>query len=267
MDHKDYYQRLCLPSDASDQQIKDAYRKEAFRYHPDRNEGDPAAAETMKGINEAYAVLSDRAKRQQYDALRRQYGNEAHAHFRQTYSNQDIFRNSDVQQLFEEMAKAFGLRGFDDIFNQTGDGGHHSFTFRHPKGYAKGFFYSTGFGRKPRAGIAGKNNPAIGRLSQKVLQKLLGIQVPVQGGDIHDIIRLKPEFALLGGPFAYRHSALNKKLVVQIPKGVRDGQIIRLVGMGYPGKGGGPQGDLLIKVRFVVPLWEKLKGALTWKPK
>jgi DnaJ-class molecular chaperone len=63
----DYYQILDVDQKASSKQIKAAYRKLAFKYHPDRNSKNPAASEKMKGVNEAYAVLSDTAKRREYD--------------------------------------------------------------------------------------------------------------------------------------------------------------------------------------------------------
>jgi hypothetical protein len=74
------------------------------------NAGNGAAADRMKQINEAYAVLSDPHKRREYDLLLNQFGHRAQEQFRQSYSEQDIFRESDVQQIFEEMARAFGLR-------------------------------------------------------------------------------------------------------------------------------------------------------------
>ena len=64
---RDYYQILGVSEDASQEQIKAAYRRLAFQYHPDRNKEDTAAAEKMKEINEAYAILSNQAKRKEYD--------------------------------------------------------------------------------------------------------------------------------------------------------------------------------------------------------
>ena len=101
----DYYQILGVGGHSTQQQIKDAYRKLALQYHPDRNKGNPGAAEKMKKINEAYAVLSDPGKRREYDALRQQYGSFAYDRFRQGYSEQDIFRGSDINQIFEDRVR------------------------------------------------------------------------------------------------------------------------------------------------------------------
>ena len=65
---RDYYEVLCISKDASKSEIKDAYRKLAMQYHPDRNKA-ADAEEKFKEISEAYAVLSDDQKRQQYDTL------------------------------------------------------------------------------------------------------------------------------------------------------------------------------------------------------
>jgi curved DNA-binding protein CbpA len=100
MNQKDYYNILGVDRDASQQAIKEAYRKLAFQYHPDRNTGDPAATEKMKDINEAYAVLSDVSKRREYDLLRSQYGSFAYERFRQSHTDDDIFRGSDINQIF-----------------------------------------------------------------------------------------------------------------------------------------------------------------------
>ncbi|HYA96055.1 MAG TPA: DnaJ domain-containing protein, partial [Terriglobales bacterium] len=64
---RDYYEVLGLTREASEQEIKSAYRKLAMRHHPDRNPGDPAAEERFKEASEAYTVLADAQKRAQYD--------------------------------------------------------------------------------------------------------------------------------------------------------------------------------------------------------
>jgi molecular chaperone DnaJ len=67
MSKKDFYEVLGVSKDASEEEIKKAYRKLAMQYHPDRNQGDSTAETKFKEISEAYGTLSDSAKRQQYD--------------------------------------------------------------------------------------------------------------------------------------------------------------------------------------------------------
>ena len=93
---KDYYSVLGLNKGVSDDEIKKAYRKLAMKYHPDRNEGDSKAENKFKEISEAYAVLSDKQKRDKYD----QFGSEG---FHQKFSQEDIFRDFDINEI---------LRGF-----------------------------------------------------------------------------------------------------------------------------------------------------------
>jgi molecular chaperone DnaJ len=104
---RDYYEVLGVPKGASMDQIKQAYRKLALQYHPDRNKA-PEASERFKEISEAYAVLSDQKKREQYD----QYG---HAGFDQRYTQEDIFRGADFTD-FEDVFRSFGMDPFGGMF-------------------------------------------------------------------------------------------------------------------------------------------------------
>ena len=97
---RDYYEVLGVPRTASQDQIKDAYRKLAMQYHPDRNKA-PDAEERFKEISEAYAVLSDDEKRQQYDTL-------GHTGFDQRYTREDIFRGADFDSVFRDLGFGFG---------------------------------------------------------------------------------------------------------------------------------------------------------------
>ena len=259
MTTKDYYERLGVSPEATQKDIKDAYRRKAFEFHPDRNK-QAGAAEMMQAVNEAYAVLADPVKRKQYDAMRHSYGDAAHQHFRQSYSEQDIFTNSDFQQIFEEMARAFGLRGFDEIFKDLQGQGYRTFEQKKPGFHAKGYMFQWG-GSRPSRGFVPKKKPGVaGKLVRKLIQKAVGLQLPQPGRDSRDIIELTPEFAASGGPFAYFQQLRQKKLVVQIPPGVKDGQQIRLAGMGQEGVAGGHNGDLYLKVRIRQPLIRRLKS-------
>jgi len=116
---RDYYQILGLPRGASDSEIKRAYKRLALRYHPDKNPGDVEAAERMKEINEAYAVLIDPVKRRKYDL----YG---HAGL-EGYTEEDIFGGIDFGSIFRELGLrdifssfGFGRSFFDSFFGSTG---------------------------------------------------------------------------------------------------------------------------------------------------
>ena len=107
---EDYYKILGVQKNASEGEIKKAYRKLAMKYHPDHTKGDKGAEEKFKKISEAYAVLSDTEKRKEYDT----FGSEG---FRQRFSQEDIFRGFDFGDIFRE----FGFGG--DNFSQFGGGG------------------------------------------------------------------------------------------------------------------------------------------------
>ena len=268
MEQDDYYQVLGVDQNATDQQIKEAFRKLAFKYHPDRNKENPVAVENMKKVNEAYAVLSNPVKKRDYDALKSQFGSSAHTHFRNTYSEQDIFSGSDVNHIFEEMAKAFGLRGSNEIFKEFYGRGYQQFEFRNPRGFARGYL----FGNSPKAGGADQvKSPFsgnMGKIARFLLHKFSGIQLPEDGANVNEHLYLAPEQALQGGPYAYYLRSKSKKLVVKIPPGIRPGQRIRLAGMGQEGKGGGQPGDLLLKVHIRKPLSKSIREFFSrWRTK
>ncbi len=257
MQQKDYYEILGVSTNASSKTIKEAYRTLAFEYHPDRNKDNTVAAEKMKYINEAYAVLSNQNKRSEYDTLRDQFGASATGHYRQSHSEQDIFRGSDVHQVFEDMAKSFGFRGVDDIFKDFYGPGYRGFEFKQFKGNGWRGGRVT-FGKNPyifrKAFGSGFHN-----LSAKLLKQLYQSGTPKNGKDVHDTIVLKSDFALNGGPYPYYLKARSKKLVVKVPSGIKDGQQIRLSAMGHHGKNGGTPGDLYLKVSLKRSFFQQLK--------
>lgn len=102
MSQQDYYQILGISKNATDAEVKKAYRKLAMKYHPDHSKGDKNAEEMFKKVSEAYAVLSDKEKRQQYDT----FGSTG---FHQRYSQEDIFRNVDLGDILKEFG--FGGQG------------------------------------------------------------------------------------------------------------------------------------------------------------
>jgi DnaJ-class molecular chaperone len=108
----DYYKTLGVDKNAPAEEIKKAFRKLAVKYHPDRNPNDKAAEDKFKEINEAYAVLSDPKKKEEYDT----YGSSG---FHKQYSQEDIFRGFDFGNVYKDM----GAGGGEDIFSRLFGGG------------------------------------------------------------------------------------------------------------------------------------------------
>jgi len=210
----DYYKTLEVERGASDEAIKKSYRKLALKYHPDRNK-DKGAEEKFKSISEAYAVLSDPAKKKQYDA----FGDER---FHKQYSQEDIFRGTDFSSIFREfdLGGGGGAGGFGDIFGRMFSGGGGGFS----QGFGGG-----GFGQQMPKGQDVEVNLTI------------GFHEAFNGGE------RQVSFKLSDGT--------ERDLKVRIPKGARDGAKLRIAGQGAgvdPRYGGGENGDLLI-VLHVVP--------------
>jgi len=270
MNQRDYYQILGVEKDASAQKIKEAYRKLAFQYHPDRNpcppggrEGNPSAVEKMKEVNEAYAVLSDPKKRMDYDRFHDEFGLYGCDRFKQTYSEQDIFRGSDINQIFEEMARGFGFRGFEEVFRESYGQGYRTFEFQSPGVFGRGFiFLGSNFGRSDRQGIPISSDifpGARGKFFRYLLKKTLGMREPHRGKDLEDVIYLDPQQAHEGAKGKYLHRKRSKELIITVPPGVKEGQKIRLKGMGEPGQDGGEDGDLYLKVKIKKTFLERVK--------
>ncbi len=148
MPHEDYYQILGVSQQASAEEIKRTYRKLALSTHPDRNPGDPRAEERFKKISEAYAVLADPQKRSQYDQYRRfgfqqrpgaatGYGRTGGFSYSQEEIFQDLFKNGNARDVFEEIQREFQKMGFrfdENFINHLFFGGKNTFF--------QGFFWS-----------------------------------------------------------------------------------------------------------------------------
>ncbi len=273
MNQNDYYQVLGLDKNASQDQIKQAYRKLAFQYHPDRNMNNPAAVQKMKELNEAYATLSDPRKRQEYDLLRERYGSSANEQFRRTHSEEDIFRGSDINQIFEEFAKSFGFRGSKDIFREFYGQGYSSFEFRKPGFFVRGFVFSGHLHKATNEKSNQESLTATGQTSRlpfsgitgkflKSIFKMAGVELPERGRDLKDILKLDPAQVQHGGEVEYRYQKLGKprNLMVKIPIGIRDGQQIRLKGMGSPGKAWGEAGDLYLRIKIRQGFFQRIRS-------
>lgn len=263
MTGKDYYRILGVEKNVTAQRIKEAYRGLAFEYHPDRNHGNAGAVEKMKELNEAYAVLSDPEKKRRYDSLRESYGSDAYDRFRQSYSEQDIFRGSDINQVFEEMARRFGFRRFEDVFRDSYGQGYRTFEFRRPGVFGKGFiFFGFPPGRQywqripPQPGMI----PGIlGRLTGYLLKKMLQAPEGAQEKNRHAVIILNPNDASRGAKVSYVDRETSRQFIITVPRGIKEGQTIRLKGAGENSAYRGRIEDLYLKVQFRKSLSQKAK--------
>lgn len=210
MDFKDYYATLGVARDATADEIKKAFRKLARKYHPDVSK-EPDAQARMQAINEANTVLSDPEKRAAYDQLGQ--GFSAGQEFRPPPGWDDGFEFSGRGPSGADSAE------FSDFFARIFGGMGHDAPRRHGRGgQARGEDHHARVALEIEDAFLG----ATRQLSLRVPQ------VDAQG----------------------RVALATRTLNVQVPKGVREGQLIRLAGQGGAGFGGGPAGDLLLEVHF-----------------
>jgi curved DNA-binding protein len=210
---EDYYQVLGVSRDATPEEIKKAYRKLALKYHPDKAKGDKQAAEEkFKQISEAYAVLSDPQKRAEYD----QFGSQA---FRQKFTQEDIFRGFDFNEIFD-----FGIS--EGIFSRLfgGLGGARPFS----RGRTRIFRYG---------GPQGFEGPV----------------QPSKGADLQVEMPITLYEMAFGGEkvVSLSHDGHLEKIAVKIPPGTLPGKKLRLSGKGQPNPMGGPPGDLYVRLKEV----------------
>lgn len=187
MARKDYYEILGVPKDADEAAIRQAYKKLARKYHPDRNPGDKASEERFKEVAEAYAVLGTPQKRAEYD----QRGPEG---FDLGFDPSEIFRR----------ARAGGFEG---------------------AGLDLGSLFADLFGGSRPGGAR-------------------------RGGDSEASLAIDFEDAVRGVtlPLSLNRGGRQESIKVRIPAGVKEGSRVRIPGKGQPGGGGGPAGDLYVRI-------------------
>ena len=283
---EDYYNVLGVKKDASDENIKKAYRKLAMKYHPDHTKGDKTAEEKFKKISEAYAVLSDKEKRKEYDT----FGSEG---FHQRFSQEDIFRGFDFGDIFRE----FGFGGSDFANSRTGgrrfsfgggsgfnfggsqqqartkgqdlvyelpltlrevaagtskvitlrhQGGSENLTVKIPPGMISG--------KKLR--LAGKGNPSpYGGPSGDLYIKSQVLNDPLFSAEDQDLYlnrELKLSEAILGTTISVP-TIDDKQLSLKIPAGTKHGTKMRLLGHGLPAMKGKKKGNLFVRIQIIIP--------------
>lgn len=286
MSATDYYKILGVSKNASDEQIKKAYRKLAMKYHPDHTKGDKTAEEMFKKISEAYAVLSDKKKRSQYDT----FGSTG---FQQRYSQEDIFKGFDFSDILREfgmggatfsMGKRGGMRfafendspfgtrarrqqaqikGSDLLYElhltiqevATGtsktvrlqhNGRSENVTIKIPKGMISG--------KKLRLAGKGQQSPYGGPPGDLYIQsKVLGDPVySVKGYNLYINREIKLSEALLGTSISVP-TVEEKKLSLKIPAGTKHKTKMRLSGYGLPNMRSREKGDLFVIIHIYLP--------------
>ena len=210
MDYKDYYKIMGVPRDASQDEIKKAYRKLARQYHPDVSDK-PDAEQLFKDLGEAYAVLKDPEKRAAYDGLGANWK-----------AGQEFRPPPDWDTGFE-----FSGRGFD-----AGGPGAFSDFFEELFGSRMGGTYSSG---RTAFDTHGADHHA---------KVLIDLEDAYHGAT--RTISLRTPNVDSSGHVTTKERHLN----VKIPRGVRKGRRIRLAGQGAPGTGKGKAGDLYIDIDF-----------------
>ncbi len=220
MEYKDYYKILGVPKNATEKDIKAAYRKLARKLHPDVNPNDKSAQEKFKDVNEAYEVLGDAEKRKKYDELGANW------------------------QQYEQYQRAGGPQQgpFQWGGGNTGGGQYRTVS---PEEFEQIFgdlggasdFFRTFFG-----GGAGGPGAGSTRGSTRTAR-------PRRGEDIQAPVEVTLEEAYRGTKRMLQFDG--RRIEVNIKPGVRTGSRVRVAGQGYPGMGNGQPGDLYLDIEVL----------------
>ncbi len=227
MQYKDYYKILGVNRNASQDEIKKAYRKLAVKYHPDKTKGDKNSENKFKEISEAYEVLKDPEKRKKYDRFGQNW-----KQYQEAGAGAGGFEFSDFMrqggfgrgrsQDWQEQSSPFGdAFGFEEVF--TGGRGRSGFSD----------FFETLFGEDFRSARA---KPRGGRTAS------------MRGQDVTAETTLTLEEAYYGTSRIIQMDG--RKVRVNIKPGIQDNRTLRLPGKGMPGSGGGQAGDLYLKINI-----------------
>ena len=257
MAKRDYYEVLGVEKKASADDIKRAYRRLAIKFHPDKNPGDKEAEAKFKECAEAYEVLSDTTKRQQYD----QYGHEG-----LRGQGMHDFSRMNVEDIFS-------MFGFDDFFGGLFGGGGRRRSGRRAgpsRGYdletsveltlneiAKGAEKKIEFTRQDRCGQCSGSGAAKGSKPSRC-SVCGGSGQVAKGGGFFQMVSACPQCQGSGQVITKPCTKCKgsgrlprkRSVTIKVPAGVHEGQGIRVGGEGEPGQHGGPNGDLYCYVRI-----------------
>jgi len=284
MSQQDYYQILGVSKNATDSEIKKAYRKLAMKYHPDHSKGEKNAEDMFKKVSEAYAVLSDKEKRKQYDTF-------GSADFHQRYSQEDIFRNADLGDILKEfgfggkgMRFSFGggspfgggggpfggyqrrqapVKGSDLVYElpltlqEVASGTSKTVSFQH-QGRSENITVKIPpgmiTGKKLR--LAGKGEPSGygGPAGDLFIQAQVSADPTFTNEeyDLHTTITIRLSDSLLGTQVGIP-TLEGKELSLKIPPGTRHKTRMRLAGHGLPKMKSHSKGDLYVTVSVDIP--------------
>jgi curved DNA-binding protein len=291
MDYKDYYKILGVERNASEDDIRKAYRKLAMQYHPDRNPNDKQAEERFKEINEAYQVLSDSEKRGLYDRLGSDYSNWQRRGAPGDF-NWDQYGGGfpgGVRVEYSDFDDLFGgAGGFSDFFRTifgreaqgAGTGTRTRTRQQQPQGYqqeleitleeayrgATRVLEADGKQKQVRipAGVRTGSKVRVAGAGPNGLDLYLIVDVKEdqrferRGNDLHTTATVSVFTALLGGEADVE--TLGGKLKLNIPAGTQPEQVFRLAGRGMPSvKNQDEKGDLYVRLKVQIPKYLSAK--------
>ena len=213
----DYYSILGVKENASEAEIKKAYRKLALKYHPDKNPENKKAEETFKKISEAYYALGDQKRRKEYDNLRRMGA------YTGDFSSAQGFDFSEFLKGFSGDGRGFSSNSmFGDVF--------------------EGLF--SGAGRTGKRGGYTYYYSAAGRPESGRKEAHAGVDT-----DTKAVLPIPGDLAKKGGEAKFK-LATGKNITLKIPAGIKSGQKMRLAGQGEKCPYCRHKGDLIVTIRI-----------------
>ena len=262
MAKRDYYDILGVNKSASPEDIKSAYRKLAVKYHPDKNPGDKSAEDKFKEASEAYGILSDKSKKENYD-------NFGHAAFENGGGGQGGFggfggfNGSDFSDIFEDFFGDFGGGGRRSNRRSSSNRGsdlRYDLSITLDEAYA-GKKQNIQFSTSEKCNTCKGNGSKPGHSPDRCTYCGGNGRVRTNQG-FFTVQQTCPQCAGSGEEITHPCNDCNgqgnkqtsKKLAVTIPQGVDDGTRIRLSGKGEAGTRGGANGDLYVQIETEVPV-------------